>query len=82
MPRNHGANVTLCAALTLQGMGPALAMEGAADGAAFALYVRELLIPSLRPGQVVILDQLNVHKGAAIRASLEASRCRPAVLPV
>ena len=81
VPRNHGANVTLFAALTPQGMGPALAMEGAADGAAFALYVRELLIPSLRPGQVVILDQLNVHKGAAIRALLEAAGCRLLLLP-
>lgn len=80
-PRNHGPNVTLFAALTPQGMGPALAMPGGADGEAFGRYVRELLAPSLRPGQVVILDQLNVHKGAAIRAAIEAVGCRLLLLP-
>jgi transposase len=81
VPRNHGPNVTLFAALTPTGMGPALAMPGAADGDAFALYVRELLVPSLSPGQVVILDQLNVHKNATIRAVIEAAGCRLLLLP-
>ena len=81
VPRNHGPNVTLFAALTPEGIGPALAMEGAADGEAFGRYVRELLVPSLRPGQVVILDQLSVHKGAAIRAAVEAADCRLLLLP-
>jgi transposase len=81
VPRNHGPNVTLFAALTQDGMGAALAMQGAADGEAFPLYVRELLVPSLRPGQVVILDQLNVHKNAAIRAMIEAVGCRLLLLP-
>jgi transposase len=80
-PRNHGPNVTLFAALTPEGMGPALAMTGGADGEAFGRYVRELLVPSLRPGQVVLLDQLNVHKGAAIRAAIEAAGCRLLLLP-
>lgn len=81
VPRNHGPNVTLLAALTPEGIGPALAMEGAADGEVFGRYVREMLTPSLRPGQVVILDQLNVHKGAAIRAAIEAAGCRLLLLP-
>lgn len=81
VPRNHGPNVTLFAALTPEGMGPALALEGAADGEAFGLYVRQLLVPSLRPGQVVILDQLNVHKSAAIRAAIEEAGCRLLLLP-
>jgi hypothetical protein len=81
VPRNHGPNITLFAALTPQGMGPALAMEGGADGVAFGRYVRELLVPSLRPGQVVILDQLNVHKGAAIREAIEAAGCRLLLVP-
>jgi hypothetical protein len=56
VPRNHGPNITLFAALTPQGMGPALAMPGGADGVVFGRYVREVLIPSWHPGQVVILD--------------------------
>jgi hypothetical protein len=81
VPRNHGPNITLFAALTATGMGPALAMPGGADGIAFGRYVRDLLIPSLRPGQVVILDQLNVHKGAAIRAAIEDAGCHLLLLP-
>ena len=81
VPRNHGPNVTLFAALTPTGMGPALAMQGAAYGEAFGLYVRELLIPALRPGQVVILDQLHVHKNATIRTLIEAASCRLLLLP-
>jgi transposase len=81
VPRNHGPNVTLFAALTPTGMGPALAMPGGADTAVFGRYVREVLVPSLRPGQVVILDQLNVHKGAAVRAAIEDAGCRLLLLP-
>ena len=81
VPRNHGPNVTLFAALTPEGIGPALAMPGAADGEVFGRYVRELLVPSLRPGQVVIMDQLNVHKGAAVREAIEAADCRLLLLP-
>jgi hypothetical protein len=81
VPRNHGPNITLFAALTPHGMGPALAMPGGADGVAFGRYVRELLVPSLHPGQVVLLDQLNVHKGVAIREAIEAAGCRLLLLP-
>ena len=81
VPRNYGPNVTLFAALTPDGIGPALVMEGAADGESFALYVRELLVPSLRPGQVVVMDNLSAHKGAAIRALIEAAGCRLLFLP-
>ena len=81
VPRNHGPNVTLFAALTPQGMGPALVVEGGADHAACATYIRHLLVPSLEPGQVVIMDQLNVHKGATIRALNEGAGCELLLLP-
>lgn len=81
VPRNHGPNVTLFAALTPQGMGPALVVEGGADHAACATYIRQLLVPSLEPGQVVIMDQLNVHKGAPIRALIEGAGCELLLLP-
>jgi transposase len=80
-PRNHGPNVTLFAALTPQGMGPALVVEGGADHAACATYITQVLVPSLRPGQVVIMDRLNVHTGASIRASIEAAGCELRLLP-
>ena len=51
IPRNHGPNVTLLAALTPTGIGPAVTMPGAVDGAAFAAYAERVLAPSLRPGR-------------------------------
>jgi transposase len=81
VPRNHGPNVALFAALTPEGMGPALLVAGGADHAACAAYVEHVLAPSLHPGQVVIMDQRNVHKGATIRAAIEAAGCELRRLP-
>lgn len=81
VPRNHGQNTTLLAALSAAGMGAAMTLDGAADGAAFVAYVREFLAPTLRPGQVVVLDNLSVHKAAPARALIEARGCRLLFLP-
>jgi transposase len=63
------------------GIAAALVVEGAADGPSFTAYVREVLVPALRPGQVVVLDNLSVHKSAAARALVEAAGCRLLFLP-
>ena len=63
-PRNWGANVTLLASMTLSGMGPCLAVEGPTTKAVFETYVEQVLAPSLRPGQVVVMDNLSSHKGS------------------
>jgi transposase len=62
-------------------MGPALVVEGGADHAACAAYVETLLVPSLRRGQVVVMDRLNVHRGVAIRQAIEAAGCEMRLLP-
>lgn len=80
-PRNRGPNVTLLAALTPGGIGPALVVEGAADRLAFMAYLREALIPKLRPGQTVVLDNLSVHKGEEIRTLVEEAGCQLRFLP-
>lgn len=80
-PRNHGPNVTLLAALTPGGMGPALVVEGAANRPAFETYVRELLVPSLQPGQTVVLDNLSVHKSEEIRMLIQEAGCHLRFLP-
>ena len=81
VPRNHGPNVTLLAALTPEGIGPALSLTGGVTGAAFAAYAARLLAPSLRPGQVVILDNLSAHKRAEARQAIEAVGARLLFLP-
>ena len=57
-PRNWGKNVTLISSISLGGVGPSLSIEGSSDGESFGLYLRELLCPSLRPGQVVVRQPL------------------------
>lgn len=81
VPRNRGENTTLIAALSPAGLGPAMTLPGAADRPAFVAYVREVLTPALVPGQTVVLDNLAVHKGAAIRHLIEARGCRLLFLP-
>lgn len=81
VPRNHGPNITLLAALTPQGIGPALTIPGAVDGAVFAVYAQRVLAPSLRPGQVVILDNLSAHKREEARLAVEAVGARLLFLP-
>ena len=81
VPRNYGASMTLIASLSLSGMGEALILDGAADGAAFEVYIEQLLAPSLRPGQIVILDNLSIHLGSRVKQAIEARGCRLLFLP-
>jgi transposase len=81
VPRNYGTIMTLIASLSLSGMGPALILDGAADSAAFEIYVEQILAPSLRPGQMVVLDNLSIHLGPRVRAAIEARGCRLLFLP-
>jgi hypothetical protein len=56
VPRNTPPNTTLIASLTLAGMGTAMICPGATDRLAFEAYIEQVLVPALRPGQIVILD--------------------------
>ena len=80
-PADRGTNVTLLAALSLDGVVAAMTLTGAADALAFEAYVREVLAPALRPGQTVLLDNVRTHKGAAVRTLIEARGCRVLFLP-
>jgi transposase len=80
-PRNHGPNMTLLASLTPEGIGPSVTIPGAVNGAAFVAYAERVLAPSLRPGQVVVLDNLSAHKREAARTAVEASGARLLFLP-
>lgn len=72
VPRGRWEAVTLVATLTASGFGPGLQLEGPLDRAAFDTFVTEALVPSLRPGDVVVLDNLSVHKSAVARHAVEA----------
>ncbi len=81
VPRNYGKNLSVCAALSLEGITAAMTIDGAIDGLAFAQYVTRILVPTLQPRQLVILDNLSVHKRAAIRQAIEAVGARVLFLP-
>lgn len=80
-PRTHGKNLTLVAALTPNGLQTPWLIEGAMDTATFDWYLVEPLAPTLRPGQVVVVDTLSAHKAESIRQSLEARGCSLLFLP-
>jgi transposase len=80
-PRNRGKNTTLIAALSLEGMGAALILEGSANTPAFELYVEQVLAPSLQLGQIVVMDNLQAHKSARVRQAIEAKGCQLLFLP-
>jgi transposase len=71
-PRNRGVNRTLITSLTLDGMGPGLLLEGAVTTAAFEAYVEHILAPTLRPGQIVVMDNLRQHHSERTRRVIEA----------
>jgi len=80
-PRNYRHNTTLVAALTPHGIQAAMTLEGALNSDAFAAYVQHILVPTLRPGQVVILDNLSVHHRVDIRALIAQAGCTLLFLP-
>ena len=81
VPRNWGKNVTLLASMSLEGMGPSLAVEGSTTTAVFEAYLERVLVPSLRPGQVVVMDNLTAHKGSRVRDLIESRSCQLIYLP-
>jgi transposase len=81
VPRNTPPNTTLIASLSLAGIGPTLLLPGATDGLAFELYVAQVLAPTLRPGQIVVLDNLSVHHRTHVAELIQARGCELWFLP-
>lgn len=72
VPGNRGANRTLIAALTLEGPGPGLLLDEAIDRVTFDGYILHRLAPTLKPDQIVVVDNLKVHYSDRARAAIEA----------
>jgi transposase len=81
VPRNWGANVTLLSSMSLGGMGPSLAVEGPTTREVFEAYLEQVLGPTLRKGQVVVMDNLSSHKGSRVRQLIEQQGCELMYLP-
>jgi transposase len=81
VPRNRGANTTLLTSLNQEGMGPSMAVEGATTARVFETYVEQLLAPALKPGEVVVMDNLGAHRPKRVRELIEARGCELLYLP-
>ena len=80
-PRNRGKNTSILAAMNHRGLVGTMTVEGATNTDVFLTYLDRVLCPVLRPGQVVIMDNLSVHKNEAVREKVEAAGCRLHFLP-
>jgi transposase len=81
VPHGHYKSLTFTAALRADGLTAAQVLDGPMTGPRFRDYVTRVLVPTLRPGDTVVLDNLPCHKAAAIRAAVAAAGCRLVYLP-
>lgn len=72
-PYDKGKNLSIVGALGLGGVRAAMTLEGAIDGPAFLTYVRTVLVPQLRPADIVVMDNLSVHKVKGVKEAIEAA---------
>ncbi len=78
---NYGQTLTLLASMNLKGMQAAMTIEGAVNEVVFEAFVREVLVPTLRPGQIVIMDNLSSHKTEVIEQLITDAGCQLLFLP-
>ena len=81
VPHGHWKTTTFIGGLRLSGMTAPMVLDGPMTGGWFVAYVEQVLVPTLRPGDIVILDNLAAHKNAAARAAIEAAGAGVRFLP-
>ena len=80
-PAGHWSTLTLLGAMSPKGMLASMTVESATDGDVFLAYVDQVLCPRLRPGQVVVMDNLSAHKVPGVRERIEAVGAELLYLP-
>jgi transposase len=81
-PRNWGKNITLISSIGKEGgVGASLVVEGSTNGTIFETYLEEVLLPTLKRGQVVVMDNLSAHKAQRVRELIEGEGCELIYLP-
>jgi transposase len=81
VPHGHWKTTTFLAALRHDGLSAPCVFDGAINGARFRAYVEQALAPTLRPGDIVIMDNLRAHKVAGVREAIEAAGAELLYLP-
>jgi transposase len=80
-PHGHWKIITFVGALRLRGMTAPFVLEGAMNGPLFLAYVKQCLVPTLKRGEIVMMDNLPVHKVAGVREAIEAAGATLVYLP-
>ena len=81
VPHGHWLTTTFVAGLRNTGMVAPMVLDGPINGSLFQDYVEQVLVPELRPGDIVVMDNLGSHKGAGVRAAIEAAGASLPYLP-
>ena len=81
VPHGHWKTTTFIAALRSTGMTAPMVIDGAINGDLFCAYVKQVLVPELRAGDIVVLDNLSSHKRVEARRAIEAAGARVVFLP-
>jgi transposase len=81
VPKNTGRNLTLLGALSCRGLEAVMTVEGATDALVFQAYGEQVLAPTRRRGDVVVMDNLSAHKGPAVAAAIAATGAQLLYLP-
>jgi hypothetical protein len=81
VPHGHWKTTTFVGALRVDGMTAPMILDGAMHGAAFTAYIEQVLVPTLRPGDIVVMDNLPAHKPAAVRKAIERAGAELRFLP-
>jgi len=81
IPQGHWKTTTFVAGLRLTGMMATMVLDGPINREAFQAYVEQLLVRELKPGDIVIMDNLSSHKGPAVRQAIEAAGASLVFLP-
>ena len=81
VPHGHWKTTTFTGALRLSGMSALMVMDGAMNGDTFAAYVEQFLVPTLKPGDIVIMDNLSAHKRREVRQAIEGANATLLYLP-
>jgi transposase len=81
VPHGHWKLLTILGAIGVEGIVAAASVDAATDADVFLTFVREALVPALRAGQVVVMDNLSAHKVVGVREAIEGAGCRLIYLP-
>jgi transposase len=81
VPKNYGSNVTILGCLSEQGLEAVMTIDGPTDTAVFRAYVTQVLVPTLVPGDLVVMDNLGAHKVKGVREAIETAGATLLYLP-